>query len=230
MMQLIRTRLIKKGGRSFFLILLILPVVLLAMYPISLQAAGESPENRTSDIEEWASSVVRLEIYDAKGDRIGTGSGFAMGEPAVLVTACHVIVNMEYMIATRDDGSILRMDHVIDVDEDADVAICELPEDAHLASLPAASADPFRGDPVTAIGSQFGLVNLVTLGNVCGRWEAMGTDWILFTAPVSEGSSGGPLLNENGEVIGVITGTYEKGQNLNLAAPATKASDLAAPD
>ena len=56
--------------------------------------------------------------------------------------------------------------------------------------------------------------------------EPGGTDWILFTAPVSEGSSGGPLLNGNGEVIGVVTGTYEKGQNLNLAAPIAAASAL----
>lgn len=179
------------------------------------EAAAEGPEG----IEGCAASVVRLEVYDAAGDKIGTGSGFAAFDPAVLVTARHVITNMAYMIATRDDGTTFMVDRALAADEAADVALCALPEDANLAPLPAAAGEPLRGASVVAIGSQFGLVNLVTLGNVCGRWQAEDVDWILFTAPVSAGCSGGPLLNEDNEVIGMIMGTYEKGQNLNLAAP-----------
>lgn len=206
---------------------LVLAALMSGIAVVSALPAADDAAAEPGGIEEWASSVVRLEVYDRSDSRIGTGSGFALaGETPVLVTACHVIVNMDYMIATRDDGTTFRVDHAIDADEDADVVICELPEDAGLAPLPLRTDDPRRGDPVTAIGSQFGLVNLVTLGNVCGRWQAGGTDWILFTAPVSEGSSGGPLLNGNGEVIGVVTGTYEKGQNLNLAAPIAAASAL----
>ncbi len=181
----------------------------------------------TDEIEQWADSVVRLEVYDDKGERIGVGSGFAAFEPAVLVTASHVIVNMKYIIATLDDGTTFRVYHAIDADEDADVAILELPGDANLKPLSCLETDPVRGETVTAIGSQFGLLNLVTVGNVCGRWETKQVNWILFTAPVSSGSSGGPLLNENGEVTGVITGTYDKGQNLNLAAPVARARALA---
>ncbi len=207
-----------------------LKILLLLAMAIVLAGAGFAAPAESgaepSEIEAWADSVVRLEVYDARGDKIGTGSGFAAFEPAVLVTACHVIVNMDYMIATRDDGATFRIDRAIDADEDADVAILELPEDAALTPLACAKTDPLRGEAVTAIGSQFGLLNLVTLGNVCGRWETKEANWILFTAPVSEGSSGGPLLNKNGEAIGVIVGTYEKGQNLNLAAPVERAAVL----
>ena len=174
-----------------------------------------------------AASVVRLEVYDAGGDRIGTGSGFAAFDPAVLVTARHVLVNMDHLIATRDDGTTFRIDRALDANEDADVAILALPEDADLTPLPVSTGEPLRGEAVTAIGSQFGLVNLVALGNVCGLWRTDTVDWILFTAPVSAGCSGGPLINDRGEVIGVITGTYDKGQNLNLAAPTRAALELA---
>ncbi len=184
----------------------------------SLARAEAAPEG-PAGIERCAASVVRLEVYDAAGDKIGTGSGFVAFDPAVLVTARHVIVNMDYMIATRDDGTTFRIDRALDADDAADIALCALPEDANLAPLTVAAGEPLRGDGVVAVGSQFGLVNLVTLGNVCGRWQAEGVDWILFTAPVSAGCSGGPLLNDNNEVIGMIMGTYEKGQNLNLAAP-----------
>ena len=186
--------------------------------PPSPARAEAAPEG-SAGIERCAASVVRLEVYDAGGDKIGTGSGFAAFDPAVLVTARHVIANMAYMIATRDDGTTFRIDRAIDADEAADIALCALPEDANLMPLTVAAGEPLRGDGVVAMGSQFGLVNLVTLGNVCGRWQAEDVDWILFTAPVSAGCSGGPLLNDNNEVIGMIMGTYEKGQNLNLAAP-----------
>ena len=170
-------------------------------------------------MEAAAASVVRLEVYNDRDVRIGTGSGFAAIEPGVLVTAAHVIVNMAYMIATKDDGDTFRIDRVFDADVDADIALCALPEDAGLAPLQPGRDDPRRGEPIVAIGSQFGLINLVTMGNVCGRWDTGKVSWILFTAPVSGGSSGGPLLDDDGCVIGIITGTYDKGQNLNLAAP-----------
>ena len=199
-------------------------LVLLALLPAAAMAEGAEPARGgfvgdARAIERAAASVVRVEIHDADGRRIGTGSGFAIGDPAVLVTACHVIVNMDYMIAWRDDGTSFRVEQVIDVDEDADVAICLLPDDAALQPLPMGADRPMRGEQMLVIASQFGLTNLVAAGNVCGMWESDDADWILFSAPVSAGCSGGPLFNDAGEVIGMVMGTYEKAQNLNLATP-----------
>ena len=177
-------------------------------------------------IETAAGSVVMLTVYNDEDEKIGTGSGFAAFDPVVLVTAAHVIERMNYMIAECDNGGTFRVDTVIGIDEDADVAICRLPEDAGLKALPVVIRPPLRGERVTAIGSQFNLKNLVTLGNICSTWDNQNVNWIWFTAPVSAGCSGGPLIEDSGEVIGVITGCYEKGQNLNLAAPIEKASGL----
>ena len=175
----------------------------------------ENPEA----METAAKSVVRLEVYDYRGDKIASGSGFIAFEPAVLVTASHVIVNMEYMLAETDDGQVFQIDETVYINTDSDVAYCTLPENLELAALPVAGEAPLRGESAAVISSQFGITNLVTLGNICGRWDSGNTEWILFTAPVSGGSSGGPLLNNRGEVVGVVTGSYERGQNLNLAAP-----------
>ena len=196
--------------------------------PAGMLAQEELVLQDPQAIARLAASVVRLEVYDASGDKLGTGSGFAVGAPAVLVTAAHVIENMDYMLAWRDDGTSFRVEYALDADTDADVAICPLPEDAGLTPLSCAGGTPPRGEDVMVIGSQFGLTNLVSKGTVCGLWETEETDWILFSAPVSGGCSGGPLLNSAGEVIGVVTGSYEKGQNLNLAAPIERATDLAA--
>ena len=177
-------------------------------------------------IEQTAASVVMLTVFNDRGSKIGTGTGFAAFEPMVLVTAAHVIKNMEYMTATCDNGETFRIDTVIDADEDADVAICRLPEHINLTPLTYLAEKPARGERTVVIGSQFGLVNLVSTGNIGGFWETKAVNWILYTAPVSGGCSGGPLLNDRGAVVGVVTGTYEKGQNLNLAAPIEKALRL----
>lgn len=177
-------------------------------------------------IEQVAASVVRLEVYNDRDEKIGTGSGFAFGDPAVLVTAEHVLKNAEYIIAARDDATTFRIDHFIDSDDDADIVICELPDAASLQPLSSGSSMPLRGAQVVVIGSQFGLINLVSMGNVSGFWHTAEMDWILFTAPVSPGCSGGPLIDEEGKVIGIVTGTYEKAQNLNLAAPISRLDSL----
>ena len=189
-------------------------------------SASASSADLSENADLWAASVVKLEVFDADDNRIGTGSGFAAFDEPLLITARHVIVNMEYMIATKDDGTTFRIDQVIEDDEASDLVLCVLPEDAGIKALPLAAAEPKRGAGVIAIGSQFGVNNLVTTGNVCGQWNSEKATWILFTAPVSGGSSGGPLLNEKGEVAGIVTGSYEKGQNLNLAAPIAKAQAL----
>lgn len=178
------------------------------------------------EIEKAAASAVRLEVYNDHDIKIGTGSGFAFGEPAVLVTAEHVLKNAEYLIATRDDTTTFRVDHFIATDHEADIAICELPDEAGLRPLNPGVSEPLRGAHVVVIGSQFGLTNLVSMGNVSGFWNTSKMDWILFTAPVSSGCSGSPMIDEEGNVIGIVTGTYDKAQNLNLAAPISRLDSL----
>ena len=179
-----------------------------------------------TDIDRLARSTVRLEVFDDRDNRIATGSGFAAFDDTMLVTSCHVIVNMDYMIATKDDGSTFRIDRTVELNEDDDIAICILPEDAGLEPLTLKEKLPARGSTAFVISSQFGLVNLMTKGNIAGIWETDETSRIVFTAPVSGGSSGSPLFDGEGNVIGIVTGTYDKGQNLNLAAPVKAALTL----
>ena len=70
---------------------------------------------------------------------------------------------------------------------------------------------------MVAIGSPAGLRNTVSLGNISAFYTEGGKDWIQFTAPISSGSSGGVLLNDEGEVIGITTATYASAQNVNMA-------------
>ena len=177
-------------------------------------------------LEAAAASVVKLEAYDDNDIRIATGSGFAALSEGVIITACHVVTNAERIVATRDDGETFTLGRIIEADRELDLAICALPEGVGLPLLAAAENELHRGERVAVIGSQFGVLNLITQGNYCGTWNSEGNDWLLFTAPVSGGSSGAPVLNSLGEVIGVVSGTYDSGQNMNIATPIAAAAKL----
>ena len=173
-----------------------------------------------------AASVVQLEVYGADGGLITRGSGFAAFSDRVLVTCGHVVTGMDRIVALTEDGRRIPVDQLLAVDEDSDAALCLLPEDANLAPLPCAETMPRRGERVVAIGSAFGILNLVTKGDLCGVWDSGGLSWLLFSAPVSSGVSGGALLNSDGNVIGIIMGTYDDAQALNLATPIAAARNL----
>jgi hypothetical protein len=82
------------------------------------------------------------------------------------------------------------------------------------------------GDPVYACGNPIGLEGTFSSGIVSGYRE-VGTNKLLqITSPVSPGSSGGPVANQYGAVVGVTVATYTGGQNLNLAIPADFVIDL----
>ena len=74
-----------------------------------------------------------------------------------------------------------------------------------------------RGQKVVAIGSPLGLFNSVSDGIISGFRNIRDVEMIQFTAPVSHGSSGGALLNMQGQVIGISTAGIDSGQNINLA-------------
>lgn len=78
-----------------------------------------------------------------------------------------------------------------------------------------------KGEDVVAIGSPLGQKNTVSTGVLSGRWynDVSGVDELQFTAPISQGSSGGALFNNGGEVVGITSATLSNGQNLNLAIP-----------
>ena len=70
---------------------------------------------------------------------------------------------------------------------------------------------------MVAIGSPLGFFNTVSDGIISGFRKIDNVDMIQFTAPISNGSSGGAVLNMQGEVVGIVTLGFDEGQNINLA-------------
>lgn len=179
-------------------------------------AAGFSQD--ADAIETTAQSVLMLSIYNSKGQLIATGSAFCAINSTILITNYHVIEDASKVTATSDTGREYYPTKVICADKDMDIAIIGFDNPTSLRPLALKPDDHLkRGSSVVAIGSPEGLRNTVSIGNISSQFEEDGKPWIQFTAPISHGSSGGALLNDDGQVIGVTSAMYKSGQNLNFA-------------
>jgi serine protease Do len=111
---------------------------------------------------------------------------------------------------------------ILAVDSSWDLALLET-SGQNVPFLRLGDSDRVRpGEPVVVISSPLGLEGTVSTGHL----SAVRRGILQATAPVSPGSSGGPLLNQAGEVIGIVTMTLIRGQNLNFAVPATRLKEL----
>ena len=174
-----------------------------------------------------AQSVLMLEIYDEDDDLIGTGSGFVAFNNSTLVTNYHVIEDGSYIMANTDDGSKYKVYQVLCSNKELDVAILAFESSSDIAPLALYCGDNLlRGESVVAIGSPIGITNTVSKGNISALYTEDNVPWIQFTAPISHGSSGGVLLNDDGVVIGITSAAYANTQNLNLAIHAIAAQAM----
>lgn len=175
-------------------------------------------------------SVVQVICKDEK-DRTVCGSGFVVTSARLIATNFHVISKARVAKVIFDDKTELAVDGVVAHDEEADIAILKLEKvkDVQWLEL-AGSALPPVGTKVFAIGNPLGvsagLFNTMSDGLVSGHREFDGITQLQNTAPISPGSSGGPLFVADGTVIGVTTSSYKSGQNINIAIPSSYVSKL----
>ena len=167
-----------------------------------------------------------------------TGSGLIVRSNGYILTSLHVVENANSVTVTLQNGKSYE-GTVTARDRFSDLAIVKIAA----ADLPVAkfgNPDQLRlGDWVVAIGNQFGLGHTVTHGLISGlEREAKGFEksfgaktgavrFIQTDAPINPGSSGGPLLNLKGEVIGVNTFIRDDAQNIGFAVPANIAREVA---
>lgn len=141
--------------------------------------------------------------------RRGQGSGFVANSQGHIITNSHVVKNAEEMLVRFHDGREFDA-KLIGVDERSDVAVIKINPPADLKPLAMGDSDKMQiGDWVLAVGSPFGLEMSVTSGIISAKGRGPGInereDFLQTDAAVNPGNSGGPLVNLNGEVIGMNT-------------------------
>lgn len=181
----------------------------------------ERAARRELDFEELAklaSSVVMIAVHDSEGEVVCTGSGIMIGKSGYILTNFHVAGRgSSYSVRIENDETIYETNELIKYNQFQDLAILRI--DRELKPIPLYKGEKplARGQKVVAIGSPLGLFNSVSDGIISGFRTIGEVDMIQFTAPISSGSSGGALLNMQGEIIGISTAGFDGGQNINLA-------------
>ena len=172
-------------------------------------------------------SAVAIETFDAKGATISRGSGFFISGDKI-ITNRHVIEKSSRVEIHLMDGRRIPARGVLAIDGEGDLALIQidLPQQP-VAALPLVQAAPQEGESIVVVGNPFGLEGSVSNGIVSAVREIPGYGKIIqITAPISPGSSGSPVVNMRGQVIGVATLQAAEGQSLNFAVPSARIFQL----
>lgn len=198
--------------------------VLLALF--APNTAAWPQEDLPAIVKRISPAVVVVETR--KGGRRGLGSGFFINSQGHIVTNYHVVFGADQATVKTHDGKRYPVKKVLTEDKKADLVLLAIDIPPHTVSyLEVTGKLPEVGEKVYAIGHPMGLEKTVSEGIVSAirKMPRLG-EIIQITAPISQGSSGGPVFNASGRVIGVARATYRTGQNLNFAVPGEKVLHL----
>src|SRR6267378_1888639 len=191
-------------------------------------AAPVTPQDSLPElVRRIKPSAVAIETFDARGEKLSRGSGFFIDVDRV-VTNRHVIEGAYRAEVHLNSGHTFPVKNVLAVDAEGDIALLKVDAPAHrVRPLSLERTSPQEGESVVVIGNPFGLEGSVTNGIVSAVRDIPTFGRIIqITAPISPGSSGSPVVNMKGQVIGVATLQITGGQSVNFAIPSERISQL----
>ena len=193
--------------------------------PITEAATPQTPQQIAKSA---LAATVLIVMEDASGQTLSTGSGFFVHR-GIIATNLHVVEGVFKGYVKRVGmNRTSRIESIVAMDSRQDLALIKV-SDISAPILPIGRSDKVQvGESIYVAGNPIGfLEGTFSNGIVSGVREfRVGSKRIQITAPISEGSSGGPVLNNKGEVIGVAVSTITAGQNLNFAIPSDYLSEL----
>jgi hypothetical protein len=209
------------------------PLALILLVVGMAHAQSAPPRKDIPAIAKAANGViVSIITSDKDGRPVAQGTGFLVSKDGRIVTNYHVIKGASSAVVKLPDGAFYEVDGVMAFDKTRDLAIVKAHgQNFRVVSL--GNSDRVQvGEGVVAIGSPLSLESTVSSGIVSGirNIEDEGGKFLQITAPISPGSSGGPLFNMSGEVIGITTLYLKGGENLNFAIPINDVRRLLAAD
>jgi serine protease Do len=214
--------------------LMLLPIAVWAQQP-SKPTAGRAPltSSRSNAVVKTPSQIldenrISIAVIVAAGNTsLKLGTGFFVRSTGLLLTNFHVIEGTELVGVKMPGGSaVLWARRATGFDLDNDLVVLRVETDV-ASPVSLGDSDQVRiGEPIVVVGNPEGLEQTVSNGLVSGTREVDGRRLFQISAPISEGSSGSPVFNDRGDVIGVVVSSLESGQNLNFAVPINYAKPL----
>src|SRR5207253_10635282 len=197
-------------------------IFILAIYASIAFAQGESLPDLVRRIKP---SAVAIETFNSRGEKLARGSGFFIA-PDRVITNRHVIEGAYRAEVHLANGNVYPVRGVLAVDGEGDIALLQADVPAGLIMpLEVVRTTPQEGESVVVIGNPFGLEGSVSNGIVSAVRDIPNFGRIIqITAPISPGSSGSPVVNMKGQVIGVATLQITGGQSVNFTIQIGRAS------
>ena len=190
--------------------------------PTTTVASANSAVETPADITAHATpAIVTVRT------NVGMGTGFVVRTDGWVATNFHVVRGASEISVVFSDHHELPVVEVMNANRLHDLVILRV-EARGLPVLAVGDSDKVRpGDSVLAIGHPLGLEDTVSNGLISAvRHVHTGLDVLQVSAPIAPGSSGGPLFNDHGQVIGVATAFLKSGQNLNFGLPSNYVTEL----
>lgn len=181
----------------------------------AVATCAQSTVDWTAIVEKASPAVVTV-LAETPEEKV-SGTGFFVTENGWVVTNYHVIKGMRSIRIRLHNGSVYPIKSVIMVSSNWDIALLDAGVTTKAVLPPTFPPTLKPGQPVCVIGSPLSLEGTVSTGVVSALRNVGGTDVVQITAPISPGSSGSPVLDATGKVIGVATMSVKDGQNLNMA-------------
>jgi len=178
--------------------------------------------------EQVVDSVVLIET------EYGTGSGFFFQTPTLVATALHVVDDADTIVVQTSDGR-RQLGHVVAYSRKHDLALVRLEHASPGARvLEPATGQVDIGQPVVVIGHPFSgleyqvreLRGLLNWSMTQGVVSAVAGSWLQTDAAINPGNSGGPIVNERGQVLGVVSATLSQAQGISVAARIARVREL----
>lgn len=173
-------------------------------------------------------AVATIVSFDGADDPVGQGSGFFINNKGHLITNQHVIQGAQSATVKTADGTVYPAVGVLAADPNSDIVkLLVDTEGGQTPYITAVDIIPSVAEDIVIVGSPFGLESTVSRGIVSAIRRIPNFGNILqVSAPISSGSSGSPVLNMKGQVIGVATFMLTEGQALNFAVPSERILNL----
>lgn len=174
----------------------------------------------TTLIDKCSPAIFKITTYDASGNEYAVGTGFFISASGTGLSNYHVFQGASKAKIKTSDNKTYLVENVLGWSKESDLfkftVKNELNETFPYLKMNAVS--PKQGEKIFIIGNPLGLEKSVADGIVSSvRADDKMGETIQITAPISHGNSGSPLMNMNGEALGVVTYYLENGQNLNFA-------------
>ncbi|MGD8963029.1 MAG: Do family serine endopeptidase [Desulfobacterales bacterium] len=173
--------------------------------------------------------------FESRQESASLGSGVIIdGKRGLILTNAHVIEKASKIKVVLEDEREFDA-KIVGADPDSDLAVLQITSPNQLPAIDMGSSDDLMiGETVIAIGNPFGFSHTVTTGVISAinrsvrSEEMVFHDFIQIDASINPGNSGGPLININGDLIGINTAIYAKAQGIGFAIPINKAKKIIA--